>query len=544
MSLFSNASLVTKTMLTLLLGLVIVAAGAGLSIVGQQQALRNYQSLMQQEVVHEQQLNVLNLQFKTQVQEWKNVLLRGVNEQDRSKYWDRFKRMQQQIQTEAQQLLKALRKADEPDQKLVQFIDEHQQLFTQYQHGFQRFQESGFDPHQGDSVVRGIDRHASQLLAELAQELIDTNNSRALAVQQHANEALWSGAIIMLLSGLLAFVLSRMLLMKQLVQPLQRVMAALDRMANGHFERPLTFESHDEIGRLADNVRYLQSNLVALLSEVADIAARLASSSAQLQGSARDTDVQIDGQSAQVQQIATAMTEMSASASDVAANVQHAHTSTNNTNTSVGQGQQQLQQSVQALGSLDTTMGQSSEVIAKLAEQSEHIGGILDVIGNIADQTNLLALNAAIEAARAGEQGRGFAVVADEVRSLASRTQQSTAQIHTMIGDLQHHSEQAVIAMDQGRKELSHSVTLADAAESELTRVVDDVAQLTQVSEEIATAAEQQGRVSAEVSDNLHRMVTMAQQLSVRSHETTAVATDLAVIAEQLQGRIAKYHIR
>lgn len=541
--LFPNASLVAKTLIILLLGVLIVAGGAGFGLAGQQQAIGTYHHLVEQELAEELKVNKLNLMLKTQVQEWKNVLLRGSDSKDREKYWGRFEKLQQRIQENAKQLSQEMTQGGQESSLLDAFIAEHASLAPKYRHGYQQFVNANFDPKVGDSAVRGIDRNVSKLLNDLAAQLDEKVKELEHQANVDGERSLIIAVIAMVMCAVVALLFSRQMLMTHLVAPLQQVMTSLSSMAAGKLDKPLAFESHDEMGRLADDVRTLNHTLVSLFDELTASAERLASSSTQLHSSAKGTDEQIDDQRRQVEQIASAITEMSGSAQDVANNVMQVHDNTNSTNQRVGSSQGQLKNSVSALQSLDQTMTQSGDVIGELAKQSEHIGGILDVISNIADQTNLLALNAAIEAARAGEQGRGFAVVADEVRSLASRTTEATDQINTMIGDLQRYSEQAVAAMNNGRQELRQSVDMADKAEVELTAVVSDVNQLTNASHQIALAAEEQGKVSNEVSESLNGIVEVSQRMSSHSGDTIEVASELSAIADQLQARLAQFRL-
>jgi len=267
---------------------------------------------------------------------------------------------------------------------------------------------------------------------------------------------------------------------------------------------------HDELGQLQLAIKMQQSQLETVIFRIHDAAANLATTADQVSGSCAATSGSMQSQKTEIEQVSTAMTEMTATVHEVAASASRSAEASRAADHKVEQGQQEVQETLARIDKLAGQVEQAVKVITKLAQDSAQIDTVVDVISSVAEQTNLLALNAAIEAARAGEQGRGFAVVADEVRTLASRTQASTEEIQTMVQALQQSAKQAVTVMEQGRSAASEGVEQAARAGEALSAITAAVNTITEMSTQIATAAEEQSMVAEEINRSINNITTAA----------------------------------
>ncbi|MBI5485676.1 MAG: methyl-accepting chemotaxis protein, partial [Deltaproteobacteria bacterium] len=241
--------------------------------------------------------------------------------------------------------------------------------------------------------------------------------------------------------------------------------------------------------------------------------------------------------------VATAGEEMSATSGDIAQNCQMAAESANRANESAESGSQVVQDTVRCMYKIAERVNETSKTVASLGARSDQIGQIVGTIEDIADQTNLLALNAAIEAARAGEQGRGFAVVADEVRALAERTTRATREIGEMIKAIQAETRGAVTAMEQGVKEVESGTVEAAKSGEAISDIIDQIGSLQTQVNQIATAAEEQTATTSEISSNMIQITEVVQQTARGAHESAAAANQLKIIAEELQGLVSQFRL-
>jgi methyl-accepting chemotaxis protein len=280
-----------------------------------------------------------------------------------------------------------------------------------------------------------------------------------------------------------------------------------------------------------------------MITEVTSSTTVMAESSNNLMGITELTSQGVNQQRSQIEQVATAMNEMTATVQEVANHAQQAADSANEADQEAGHGSEVVYETIQSIDSLATEVEHAAGVIRKVESDSVQIGTVLDVIRSIAEQTNLLALNAAIEAARAGEQGRGFAVVADEVRTLASRTQQSTQEIQDMIEQLQTGAREAVTAMSNSQDKAQVTVEHAKSAGQTLEEITRKVATISQMNLQIATAAEQQSSVSEEINQNVVEISRVAEESAGGAKTTAAASGELSELAQQLQGLIAQFRV-
>jgi len=367
------------------------------------------------------------------------------------------------------------------------------------------------------------------------------DNTR-VSVTDSISTSSWLNSIITIISIALAVLIS-WYTVRSISRPLSRVNHMLNIMADGNLTERVDYSAQDEFGELASNTNKLTGNLRKLIEGIANRATQLATAAEQSSNVSDETTNSIDEQRRQIEQVATATQEMNSTASEMADGADQALSEIQHSDDEAKRVRQISDKNRATIESLAKEIKGASEVIDQLSENSKNIGGILDVIRGIADQTNLLALNAAIEAARAGEQGRGFAVVADEVRTLASRTQESTEEIQDMIESLQNDSQRAVTVMNKGREQAELSVQQSDEAAQALQSITESVHQASDSSNHIANAAKEQSSTAHDISERLESIVSIAEQTASGSKQTAQASNEVAKLADELQDSIKSFRV-
>lgn len=312
---------------------------------------------------------------------------------------------------------------------------------------------------------------------------------------------------------------------------------------DGDLTKRVDVKSTDAIDRVGQYFNLFLNKIHDAISRVDDASQQLGASSQQLTTITDETKTSIDNQQSETEQVATAINEMAATVSEVARNATDAATATHEADEQATEGRKIVTLSIEYIHVLVEDIEEAAKVITQLKTDSENIGSVLDVIQGIAEQTNLLALNAAIEAARAGEQGRGFAVVADEVRTLASRTQESTTEIKSIIDNLQSGAEKAVHAMDKGREQVQQSVEKTTEAGSSLEQITEAVAKINMMNTQIASAAEEQNSVAEEINQNITRISEHAEKTASGAQTTQMASTELSGLSEELNTLMEQFKI-
>lgn len=330
---------------------------------------------------------------------------------------------------------------------------------------------------------------------------------------------------------------------KAITVPLARVNEMLHVVSEGDFTRKLDDSSDDEFGELARSVNNLIASLQTLISGISTRAAQLAAASEETSTVTAQASASIQDQKSQVAQVAAATTEMHSTSQLVTQNAEDTLNQIRHADDEAEKVKVISLENKKTIEVLAKDVEEAAEVINKLHQDSASIGGILDVIRGVADQTNLLALNAAIEAARAGEQGRGFAVVADEVRTLASRTQESTQEINAMIEVLQAGAEKAVTVMNQGKEQTTVCVEQTERATQALDLITEAVHKAHDVSSQIEQSAREQNLVSQEISEKLENIVGIAEETAIGATQTNDSSQEVAKLAEELQGSIQQFRV-
>ena len=333
------------------------------------------------------------------------------------------------------------------------------------------------------------------------------------------------------------------LIVRQITQPLNQAVQIAERIGAGDMTGQPPEPRHDEFGQLLQALGKTRGNLQALIGSIGGITAQLASASDELSAVTEQTSAGVSSQRQETDQVATAMHEMTATVQEVARNAEEASSAAQRADRQAVKGNTVVQRALSQIDRLSNEVTLSAEAMTQLNQETDGISTVLTVINGIAEQTNLLALNAAIEAARAGEAGRGFAVVADEVRGLAQRTQQSTAQIEALIATLQKGARTASGMMDSSSTLARDTVTLAREVGTELQAITETVSVIQAMNQQIATAAEQQSSVAEEINRSVLSVRDVADQSAEAARETAASTARLAQLGSELQTMIGRFKV-
>ena len=333
-----------------------------------------------------------------------------------------------------------------------------------------------------------------------------------------------------------ATVISRMI-----VGPLRYTVQLAQRVADGDLSQSETVTRRDELGQLQQAMYAMTESLRGLIGRIGGGVGQIAAAAGQLSAVTAQTSIGVQKQREETDQVATAMHQMAATVQEVAQNAEQASLAARQADQQARQGDLVVQEAIGQIGNLSGEVEHSAQAIEELNAESGRIGSVLEVIRAVAEQTNLLALNAAIEAARAGEQGRGFAVVADEVRALARRTHDSTEEIESLIGNLQQVAQKAVEQMQTSRDLTQRTVDLASEAGIALGRITESVSTIEQMNQQIAAASEEQSAVAENISESVTRVRDIGEQSASGSEQTASASAELARLGIELQGLVARF---
>ncbi|PLV20596.1 methyl-accepting chemotaxis protein [Pseudomonas guariconensis] len=345
------------------------------------------------------------------------------------------------------------------------------------------------------------------------------------------------------LLALLVGVLAAFLITRQITRPLRETLDVVEKIANGDLTQNLRVTRRDELGALQQGIARMGTTLRELITGIRDGVTQIASAAEELSAVTEQTSAGANSQKVETDQVATAMHEMAATVQEVARNAEQASHAATGADQEARAGDRVVGEAINQIERLASEVHRSTEAMSLLQQESQKIGSVMDVIKSVAEQTNLLALNAAIEAARAGEAGRGFAVVADEVRGLAQRTQQSTEEIEGLVASLQNGTQQVADVMNDSRSLTDSSVELARKAGASLENITRTVSNIQSMNQQIAAAAEQQSAVAEEISRSILNVRDVSEQTATASDETAASSVELARLGGHLQTLVSQFRV-
>jgi methyl-accepting chemotaxis protein len=376
-------------------------------------------------------------------------------------------------------------------------------------------------------------------IVKYQESVMETSHGEA--IRAFRNDRMITIALIAV--ALLVGILTSYLITLSITRPLAEGVRIADALADGNLTIQVASTSRDETGQLMEHLGHMVHNLRDMISRTVDISSGIAAASNQLHSTATQIATGAEEVSCQANTVATASEEMSATSSDIARNCSMAADASRQTSESAIAGAQVVNETITGMNVIADRVRDTSCTIEALGARSNQIGEIIGTIEDIADQTNLLALNAAIEAARAGEQGRGFAVVADEVRALAERTTKATREIGEMIKAIQKETQEAVTAMDEGVREVEKGAESSQKSGRALEEILERINEVSMQVNQIATAAEEQTATTGEVTSNIQQINEVVHNTAQGAEETAKAAAQLAGQAEELQGLVSRFRL-
>jgi methyl-accepting chemotaxis protein len=443
---------------------------------------------------------------------------------------------------------KLLEKATE----LKQYLSNptHQSLLSEFLTAHQKYVRGLNDVHQlikdknelinntlkkiGPQVAKSVDDVKLSVMAE--QDILGSE------IKTNTNDSI-NLTLILSFVAILIGSISAYFLTIAITRPISQAVKAANQLAKGDLTIEVTSSSRDETGQLLASIQGTATNLRNIIATISGASIELASASQELAVVTEQSSQGVINQQTETDLVATAMNEMAATVNDVASNAANAANAATQADNDASFGSQVVEKTILAINTLADRVNESSEKLGEVEHATLNIVKILDVIRGIADQTNLLALNAAIEAARAGEQGRGFAVVADEVRSLAQRTQGSTQEIQNMIEQLQAGTQSTVAVMTQGRTQATECVDHANETGRALHAITLAINVINDMNIQIASASEQQSSVAESINQNVINVKHIAEENAVAANQTRASAAEIAHLSEQLKELVDQFKI-
>lgn len=533
-------SILSQVLGIILLVNLVVALVAGTYFVFSIQLNQQYVTLTDRDMGAAMAIQDVHEDFKTQVQEWKNVLLRGHTEQGRDRHWRAFQALESKIQNDLSTLLAQL-PAGESRDLVRQFQASHQQMGGAYRQGLQAYVSAGSDPVAGDEGVRGIDREPSRLIAQAAEMVRNEALAEAHGLAERGrSQTLLVGSLLML-AIILGTLACAWVIHTAVIRPATQMIAVIQRLGEGDATQELTVRRSDELGRLADAARQLRAFLIATREQLIQNADGLEASCETIRINAQQVSQRAEEAHLRIDQIATAMNEMSATAQEVAQQAAIVASQVQETSMESDAAGGQIETAVSSMQRLVQQINASAATVSRLAEDGRKVSHVMTVIREIADQTNLLALNAAIEAARAGEAGRGFAVVADEVRTLAAKTQDATVEIDRIIETIGSGSNEATNFMAESEQIGDQSRDAVAVVRETLVTMNGRMGRVNDATAQVATAAEEQTSVCEDINRHVSEVAEISEAMSQaaeRNMKTVPELEAMSIAARALSARI------
>ncbi|MEW6563379.1 MAG: methyl-accepting chemotaxis protein [Pseudomonadota bacterium] len=505
-------------------------------------ALQTYQNQVEAMRAAERDVLELQLRFKTQVQEWKNVLLRGGDPAALNKYWGEFEKNEQEIQQAGSALRDRLQEPESRD-LLDRFLNAHREMGTAYRKGLEAFKASNADAKAGDQAVKGIDRAPTALLGDTVKSIAGHADAVAHGAVTSGYDAVRYSLLAAGLAMLLATAGFVVMIQRQIVDPARNLAGQLAKLAQGDFTAPIHNGNHDEIGQLALSAEQVRQSLRAMVGSIEESSAAVSAAADELAVGADQVVNGSGSQSEAAASIASAVEELSHGIAEVAESTRHVRTLSEESGSLSGQSNDALSAFTEEMQRIAEIVRNSAHAIDRLGQEIGHISNIVSVISEVADQTNLLALNAAIEAARAGEQGRGFAVVADEVKKLAERTGASTREIGNVVQRIQESARESVAAMHGSAERFGEGLARVDQANAAMVQISGSVQNIALLINNIAHGIGEESAASQEIARNVENVAQMAEENTAISQATAGAARQMQSVAAGLHASVTRFRI-
>ncbi len=393
-----------------------------------------------------------------------------------------------------------------------------------------------------DRSIKGVDKPLRLALDEM-EKVASASFEKARAEATATAHKLLILQIVCAVVAALLLMLASVAIMRGIFRALKAIGESVQRIAGGDLTQKAEIVSDDELGDMGRDFNRMVDSMSNMIATISSTSAQLAAAANQLQGTAVQIATGAEEVASQAGTVATAAEEMSATSGDIAQNCQAAAEGGYRANSTATAGAEVVNATVQVMNRIAGRVHETARSVESLGSRSDQIGEIIGTIEDIADQTNLLALNAAIEAARAGEQGRGFAVVADEVRALAERTTKATREIGDMIKAIQSETKSAVTAMEEGVQEVESGTTEAARSGQSLQAILEQINTVTMQVNQIATAAEEQTATTGEITSNIHQITEIVQETARGAQESATAAAQLAGLATELQRLVGQFRL-
>lgn len=535
-------SILSKLLLITGGGTVLLLAAALLGLAMSWKSIQLFENEVEARRADQRQILAAEIDFKIQVQEWKNVLLRGSDPASLEKYWAQFEKHEGRVTDKVTSLLQ---KVKDPAAKemLEQFQAEQKIMAGSYRKGLQVFKDTNFDSKAGDKAVKGVDRAPTELLIKVSEQLSAIADQAAEQAAMRARSGvLWSlgmmGAAIVI--ALVSFL---WMVQKNILRPAKNLVEDFETIAKGDFSHAIRQSTQDEIGTIALSAERLRMDVGRILADVEQstvvlhaAATRLAASSVQVaSGSQQQSDAAAT--------TAAAVEEMAVSIASVAESAEHVNQLSRQSLERTSIGNEKLSELIGEISEVESSVDEISQSVTEFVRSMEVITNMTRQVRDIADQTNLLALNAAIEAARAGEQGRGFAVVADEVRKLAEKSAQSASQIDQVTVTLSQQAALVEKAIERGQGSLLTSQDHLEHVAMALGEANQSVSEAGSGVDSIAVSANEQKSASNEIARNVERIAQMAELNGEAVQQNTAEINSMELMASNLHAAVNRFKL-